>query len=216
MSINDLFQSYIKFYGEFSGDTYNILRPNYSLVDNTPTPVYQNLVYRVDPSSAMFAEPKLRDVDWYEIFGDRDILQPGDILQKSTADGGQTPLVTFAHSMPIKAGVGFRSTRLCNITNQFDDVIYSNVYFDFMGVGFPGSSVNKKLEDSLRIPSTRIILFNRDNIFRLRTQIVEIDSPVMINKDGGDLTQFQRKWKVEEIDRTGNFCILTISSNLKD
>lgn len=117
---------------------------------------------------------------------------------------------------PGKAAVGFRSSRRCNITNQYNEPIYTNVYFDFLGLGFPGSSINKRLEDSLRVPNTRIIIFKRNNLFRLRTQIVEIDSPVTINKDGGSPTQFQRIWMVEEIDQTGNFMVLTVRNNLDE
>ncbi len=47
MSANDVFQNKIKFFGNYSGDTFNILRPNYAQVDNTPALVYSNLIYRI-------------------------------------------------------------------------------------------------------------------------------------------------------------------------
>lgn len=211
--LDGIFRYYIKYYGGRAGDTFNILRPNYSVVDNTPTLVHPSVQFRMDPASPQFSEPKYRDADWYEMFGDRNLLVPGDIFQKTTSDGGMTPIVTFAHYSPNKACVGFRTTRLCNLTNEINDVIYKNVYFDFLGVGFPGSTVNKRLEDSLKIPNTRVILFNRPNVFRLRTQLIEIDSTQTISKDGGAPIQFQRKWMVEEIDYTGNFMTLTLRSN---
>lgn len=122
------------------------------------------------------------------------------------------PPVTVLHYTAIGACVGFRSSRLCNITNQHDDPIYTNVYFDFLGAGYPGSSINRKLEDTMRIPSTRIVIFKRNNLFRLRTQIVEIDNNLTIKRDGVDVP-FQRTWMVEEIDQSGNVQVLTISSN---
>ena len=171
------------------------------------------LLIGLDPSSPVFSEPKFRDVDWYEIFGDRTILQPGDIIVKSTPDDNQTPPVTFAHSMPIKAGIGFRTSRIGMITNQFDEPIYTNVYFDFLGASYPGSSINKKLEKSLQIPTVRVVIFKRDNLFRLRTQLIETDSNLTITKDGVSVP-YQRKWKVEEIQHTGNFMLLTLNDNL--
>ena len=46
---NDTFQFNIDFYGNYAGDTFNIMRPNYTQVDNTPQLVYQNLTYRTRP-----------------------------------------------------------------------------------------------------------------------------------------------------------------------
>lgn len=215
MDIRDYFQKYVQYFGEYCGDTFDILRPDYTQVDNTPVTVASMITYRMDPNSPNFSEPKLRDLDWYELFGDRTIIQPGDIFRK-TVDDGMTPIVTLAHWMPIKAAVGYRTTRLCNITNQIDDPIYTNVYFDFVGISFPGSSVNKKLEDSLRIPSTRVVLHKRDNIFRLRNYLIETDSNAQISIDGAAPTQYQRKWKIEEIDYTGSLMVLTLSNALKD
>lgn len=201
-------------YGVYSGDTFDIFRPNYNIVDNTPSLIASGITYRMDPSSPVNAEPKLKDIDWYELFGKRDILKSGDIFIKTEDDGGMTPPVTFLHYTASKAVMGFRTARICNITNEINNVIYKNVYFDYLGLSFPGSDINKRLESSLRIPNTRIVMFKRDNLFRLSTQIVEVDSTVLINKDGGTPTQFQRVWLVEQIEYTGNLMILTLRQNV--
>lgn len=212
--IDDKLARYRNIYGNYSGDRFDILRPDYTATDNTPALIASGVPFRMDPSSPTFAEPKMRDIDWYEMFGNRSLLKPGDIFQKTVDDGGMTPVVTLLHWTASKAMMGFRTTRLCNITNEPGNNIYTNVYFDFVGLSFPGSSLNKKLEESLRIPSTRIAMFKRENIFRLRTQILEVDSAVTINKDGGAATQFQRTWLVEQIEYTGNIMVLTLKLNL--
>ncbi len=142
-------------------------------------------------------------------------MEPGDLIIKSIDDSGQTPSVTFGHSMPNKAAMGFRSSRIGMITNTFDDPIYTNVYFDYLGAGYPGSSINKKLEKTMQIPGTRVIIFKRANLFRLRTQLIETDNNIMVKKDGTD-TPYQRKWLIEDIQYTGNYMLLSLSENLKD
>ena len=209
-----IFRRYNKFMGAYCGVDFNIYRPDYTSADNEPELVYENVKYLVSPSTGKYSEPKYRDVDWYTIAGDRSLPQPGDIFIKSVEDGGQTPVITYVTLFDNKAFVGFRTSRKGKLTNTKSETIYDNVYFDFLGIGFPGSSVNKKLEDSLRIPSTRVIIWNRDGVFRYRTQLIETDSTQYITKDGGAPTQFQRRWEISEIDHTGNFMILTLQDAL--
>lgn len=97
MSIDDIFQKCVKYYGEKYGDVFDILRPNYGQVDNTPSIIHSGVKLRLDPNTSIFSEPKLREVDWYEIFGDRSLLKSGDIIRKTVADDGMTPEVTFGH-----------------------------------------------------------------------------------------------------------------------
>jgi hypothetical protein len=214
MGIKDFFQDKIKYYGGFSGDVYDILRPDYTAVDNDPVIVRSGVTFRCDPTTPQFSEPKFREVDWYEIFCDRKITKPGDIL-KRTEDDEMTPEVTIAHFMPNKACIGFRTARICNLLTTEDESLYENVYFDFLGTGYPGSAINKKLEKSMRIPSNRVVLYKRNNLIRLRTQLEEIDSTATITKDGV-VGPYRRKWLVEEIDYTGNVMVLTISNNLDE
>ena len=131
------------------------------------------------------------------------------MLRRST-DDGMTPTITIGHVTPIKEMVGFRSTRIGKLQNAVDDVIYTNVYFDFMGDGFPGSSTNREIENSLDIPSTKVLLYKRENIFRLRTLLIETDSPLTITNADGNSVQEERAWRIEEIDHSGNFMVLTL------
>lgn len=215
MSIDELYESSMQYFGELMGDTFDVLRPDYTTTDNTPVLVHSGVKFRCDPATPQYAEPKLREIDWYSVFGDRDIVQPGDILRK-TEDDGMTPVITIAHHMPIKEMVGFRSTRLGTLLSQEEDELYTNVRFDFLGLGFPGSSINRKLEDSLRIPSTRIIIYKRLNLIRLRTQLIEKDQTVTITRPDGTTATFERAWLIEEIDYTGNCMVLTVSNNLDE
>ncbi len=211
---DNILKRYSKIMGGFSGVNFNIYRPDYTSSDNTPVLVYENVKYLVSPSTGKYSEPRFKNVDWYTIAGDRSLPQPGDLFIKSVDDGGQTPVITYGTLFETKAFVGFRTARLGNLTNESDDIIYENVYFDFVGESYPGSSINRKLEDSLRIPSVRVMIWNRAGLFRLRTQLIETDSTQYITKDGGAPVQFQRKWQIGEIQRTGNFAMLTLQDSL--
>jgi len=215
MGIDGLFRRMSKFMGGYAGVDFDIYRPNYNQIDNTPVLVYPSQKYLMNPASPMYSEPKYRDVEWYDIAGDRNIVLPGDLFIKSVPDGGMTPIVTMGTVMDNKNFTGYRTNRTCDILNSTNDIIYQNVYFEFIDIGYPGSSINKNLENSLRIPNNRLVIFNRDGIFRYRTQIVETDSTQSISKDGGTPIQFQRKWMVEEIDHTGNFMVLTVRNALE-
>lgn len=213
MSLKDIFESNMQYFGELMGDEYDLLRPDYTAVDNTPITIASRVKFRCDPANPQFAEPRFREVEWYSVFGDRGIVLPGDILKKSD-DDGMTPVITLAHHMPLKEMVGFRTTRLGTLCNTVGDNLHTNVRFDFLGVGYPGAELNKKLETTMQIPSTRVIIYKRINLIRLRTQLIETDQTVTITKSDGTTAQFQRKWLVEEIDYTGNCMVLTISNNV--
>jgi hypothetical protein len=210
---DDIYERGMQRFGELLGDVYNILRPDYTIADNTPETIAYNVAYRCDPSTPVYAEPKFTNVDFFSIFGDRDILQSGDMFEKATPDG-MSSIITMSHFGPIKEMVGFRTTRIGKLCDTLDEIIYSPVYFDFLGTGYLATTLNRKIEDSTRIPSTRAIIYKRENIFRLRTQLIETDSSVMITNADGDIVPYQRKWLIEEIDQSGNLMILNLSNNL--
>jgi hypothetical protein len=206
-----LFASLNQQVGIIGGDTFDIWRPDYTQSDNTPVLVAAAQQFRVDPVTGKFAEPRFQGVEYYDIFGPISLVQPGDILMKTTPDSRMTPAVTIEGFYPLKAVTGFRSSRTCNIMNSATDTpVFTNVYFDFMGEGFPGSSINRNLEQSLKIPSTSVVLFRRDNISRLRMHLFETDIQRTTTLPDGTTQPFIRKWNIEEIDMTGNLMVLTL------
>lgn len=210
---NRLFDYCIKTYGYRFGDVYDILRPNYSQLDNTPVVVQSGVNLRRDPTGNHFSEAKLKGVQEFEVFCDRHIIMPGDIIQKTVPDGMTKP-ITISHFLHSQACIAVSTSRVGIITDQKEKIVYQPVYYSFLDISFPGSSINSKLEDSLRIPSNRIVIFNRDQIFRIGMQLIETDNVnQQIIRDGVPL-QFERKWYIEAIDVSNNLMVLTVRNNL--
>lgn len=210
MDANAIFQRFMPLVGQWGGDIWNVYRPDYTAMDQTPTLIQSNVRFRCDPAGYKFAEPQFLGVSYYDVFGPESILLPGDILKRSSSDG-MTPAITVAHFMPVKAITGVRTSRIGKIMNSTGDTpVYTSVYFDFLGIGFPGSSINRNLEESLRIPSTRAVLYPRKGISRLRMHLVETDNDTFITQPDGSITTFQRKWMIEEIDFSGTQMVLTL------
>lgn len=196
----NIFNKYVPFVGLWGGETFSIYRPDYTVVDNDPGPILYTRKIRVDPTTNKFAEPPFTNVSYYDIFVKKSLLQPGDIIKKSVSDG-MAPAVTVSHFFDTKAITGFRTSRIGKIVNADDgEIVYDNVYFDFLGASYPGSSINSKLEESLRIPSVKVVMFNRPNVDKLTMKLVEKDST------------FARMWVIEAIDYSGNTMVLTLRS----
>lgn len=213
MNLNYLYEYYAPFVGFLGGDQFNIMRPNYSQVDNTPVMVASGVMFRCDPTTGRFAEPRWEGLMYYDIFGQRRLLQPGDILVKTVPDS-MTPPVTILGYYPLKTTSGFRTARQCTIIDSKaeapNSILYSNVSFDWLGQGFPGSTLNRGLMDSLEIPAQRACMFTRPNITRQRTHLVETDLNINVTQPDGSVTPYQRTWIVDEIDFTGNLMVLTL------
>ena len=209
MSFEDIFNYYSPFIGEYGGDLYNVYRPNYSQSDNTPQLIYSNLKFRCDPVGNIFAEPKYNAVQYYDIFGPK-VLEAGDILIQAE---GLAPALTISHIQPLKSVVGFRTSRIGKITNSANDsAVFTQVYFEFLGIGYPGNPIDRRLEDSLRIPNTRVVIYDRPTITRLNMHLIETDLGVSVDTPEGSTQDYQRKWTIQEIDRSPNLMILTVAN----
>lgn len=213
MDLSGLYEKYAPLVGALAGDSFNIMRPNYNQVDNTPVLVQAGVRFRCDTVTGRFAEPRFEGVGYYDLFGPRNLIQTGDILMRSTPDG-MTPPVTVATFMPIKTTTGFRTSRICSIVDSAAEepasVIYSNVYFDWLGQGFPGTTLNRGLLDSLPVPSQRVVIYARPNITRLRSHLVETDLNIQVPQPDGSTRPFQRTWIIDEVDYSAPLLVLTL------
>jgi hypothetical protein len=206
MDLNSVFLKYNKLLGELGGDTWNIYRPNYSAVDNAPVLIHSNKKFRADPVGYRFSEPVFNGVENYDVFGDRSLVQTGDLLIKPVSDN-MTPPLTILHYMPIKAMIGFRSSKKGMITESRGDdgsydIVYNNIYFDLLGKGYPSGRISQA-PDSEAQPTQHAVMYKRDNIDKLYMQLIEFDSSGL---------EF-RKWLIEEIDFSGNLMVLTLRTS---
>ena len=211
--LQGIFLRYQPLIGNLAGDVYNIYRPNYSIVDNTPQLIYESIPIFCDPNERKFAEPRLSGVSYYNCFLERSLIQSGDVIQQTTSDG-VTPKLTIAHLMPMKAAQAFRTNRIGEFRDTEDHVVYSNVCFEYLGSGFPGSSMNSALEDSLRIPRQQIVIYSRTNLITLRMLLIETDGLATITDSYGNTIKYQKRWKIEQIDNLFPITVLTVSNAL--
>jgi hypothetical protein len=123
-----------------------------------------------------------------------------------------TPPLTIAHYMPMKALTAFRTGRICDITNEVGSTVYHDVYYEYLGTGFPGSAINHKLEQSLKIPSIKVVLFNRVNLITLRMLLIETDNTATYVDADGNTQTFQRRWVIDQIDTIKPITVLTLRS----
>lgn len=212
MDFNPLFQNLQKLVGQWGGDDWDIMRPDYAQVDNTPSLILSGQRYRCDPTGPRFAEPNFSGSHFYDIFGDRSPLLPGDILMPSVADGNRVP-ITILNYFPTKAMTGIRTDKLGDIIKEEDGtVLYKNVYFEIMGISFPGIPLNSNFEETLRIPNTKATIFNRPNIIQTRCHLIQHDYTVTVVDANGKTVPFTKRWLIDLIDYSGNHMILTLKN----
>lgn len=220
MDTDNIFARFHPLVGVFGGAYYDIYRPDYTVEDNTPALVQAGVKYRVDPTTGKFAEPRFEGVMYYDVFGPVTNIQSGDILIRNPATGSPPttsnimyPPVTVIAYDTHKSFQAFRTSRIGRLQDSAadaDSTIYEPVYFDWLGQGFPGSSINRNLQESQRIPSQRAIIYYRKNCVTLRSHLIETDLNIMVEQEDGSMLPYERAWLIEEIDYTGPLMVLTL------
>jgi hypothetical protein len=215
MNLNNIFNKYNPLIGTYAGDLFNLCRPDYSSSDNIPVLIQSNVKYRCDTTSSKFAEPDFSDIPYYDIFGNRQIVQSGDILIRVNSTN-VTPAITIASIYPQESMVGFRSSKLCRIYNYYnqddetDGLVYDNVYFDYLDSSYPGASLNRELANSLKIASTKAVIFPRDNVDKAQMHLVEVDDNRTVTLPNGETIPFRRRWIIENYTTSGPYTVLDL------
>lgn len=215
MNLNNIYNKYNPLVGEYGGDLFDLYRPDYTIVDNDPVLVQANVRYRCDTTSSKFAEPDLSDIPYYDIFGNRQIVQSGDILIRVNSTL-VTPAITIASLYPQESMVGFRSSKRCRIYNYFNQedetegLVYDNVYFDYLDSAYPGTSLDREIAGSLKLASTKAVLYRRENIDKAQMHLVEIDADKTVTLPDGTVIPFRRKWIIENYTTSGPFTVVSL------
>jgi hypothetical protein len=215
--INNLFDTYNKMVGDISGDLFNVYRPNYTIQDNLPSQILTNVRYRMDPTgSERFVEPQFSNVEYYDIFGNRRIVQSGDIFFKGSSLSSPSltvPAVTLLHINPVKAVVGMRTSKRCHIVvNKKSDgsytYIYENVFFDFIQEGFVSGTINNGLMNSSSQdrPAQTAVMYFREGLVDEGLQLIETDNSGVPNGD---------KWLIQSVTNSGPVCVLKLVANYR-
>ena len=191
---------------DLSGLTFNVYRPNYAAYDQFGASVVDNpRTYRVDTQAGKFQEPPISGCEVFEVFGDRKIVQIGDVLV-CTLGSTVGPTITITQLQPIKAMVGLMTDRLGQICDSLDNVIYTNVRFQFAGNSYAGAGPNEVIEESLKIPRRKIVMYRREGI-GLPTPLIPGMRVVEIDNDRNNV------WYIRDILSQFNYTILTVTQD---
>lgn len=203
-NLYNLFHKYNKTIARIAGQPVTVKRPNYSVVNNTPATI-TSIKLKVEKATAVgLAMPRFTNAEYYAIFGDRTKFLPGDIIFP-TDPNSSTPPVTVIHYSPLEECIGVRTSRIGKITEAIDDTVYENVYFDWIGVGYPGSSYGEQLAGSLGIPTKKALLYTRTNI-QPHSNPDEIQGMRLIETDG----TVEVRWRVKLVDQIGPLTQFTV------
>lgn len=203
-SLYSLFANAHKKIALLAGQDITVSRPNYNIVDNVPTTI-TSIKLKAEKATALgLAMPRFTHAEYYALFGDRGKFQPGDLLIPTNSQSS-TPIMTVVNYSPMEEAIAVMTSRICKLTKSIDDIVYDNVYFDWIGTGYPGSSYGEQLAGALGIPTKKALLFTRQGI-QPQMNEYEIQGMRLIESDG----DVDIRWKVKLVDQIGNLTQLTV------
>lgn len=212
--IRKAYEDYNKEIGKFFGQSVNVYRPPLgTTVNQSPTLVASNVSYKVEKTGPILSQPGLYNIEFYAIFGDFSAIQKGDILvpTDSTSD---TPAVTVINKSPGEGTRGIRTNRTCRLIRRRDpdsgteDVIYSNVRFDFLPTSYQRTQFDELAVSAGASPSISVILYSLPNM-QLNRVLYDIEGVRLIESDGTT----DVRWVVKLIEEIGNIMHLTLTQD---
>lgn len=201
-NLYSVFETWQAQIGKIAGQKFNILRPDYTIVDNTPVTRFIGRKYKVEKTGSKLAQPSLPGLEYYVVFGNRDLFQPGDILQR-TQSNSSTPDVTILSYSPIEECIAFRTSRTGTLKSGQTDV-YTNIKFEFVNrASFLSTPLDPRVEAALGIPGNNAVMWRRELITATR----DGEGLVLYETDKA----VQRRWTVVNASELGDLMILTLN-----
>lgn len=139
-SASKMIDAGIKLAGElnFGGNgTYDIYRPNYLSPTTAARLIAKKRPMRIEPGPNTYPEPKAAGVEKYSVFCDRRLVTVGDIIIPNPDNNLSRAAVTVMNTDDNKEMSAFRSQHIGQITLARDEVLFTNVRFDYFGIS-PG------------------------------------------------------------------------------
>ena len=164
MSFRSVYNRYQRLEGQTSGETCQILRPDYTVLDQTGAVEFNARKFRLSPGSK-FSEPTLSGISAYNCFGNRSGMQAGDVIVPVEA-GSNTPILTVSSIAPLKALSAFMTDQIGKITEDVNTDIFTNIRFTWLPINFPGSSLESQLAGSLGVSVRKFAWFERAGLKR--------------------------------------------------
>src|ERR1700677_1251128 len=107
-NLEGIFQYYQNQIAYLAGQQCNIYRPPQGyVVDQTPVLVQQGVRMKYEVAGVRFASPRLTNIEYYAIFGDRYLFQSGDIISSQESSSISTsPDIVVLNYSPIEEAIG--------------------------------------------------------------------------------------------------------------
>jgi len=193
-----IIQRYKSITANLAGSDYKftVSRPDYTVVDNTPTVINTNVKFYLEATQQNLTQDKLPGVEFYSITGNSNLFKSGDIISGVS----DLPTITVVTVPDEQEFLGVKTPKIGKFFNMGDD-LYTNVYFDYMSANTDGNQEFLNLDPSFSIPRRKIIIYTRANI-----------------REGinfQDLTPNQganTKWKVSEVDYRDQIVIVYLNN----
>lgn len=209
-NLKKIFNYYNQIAGKiFSDVNFDFYRPDYTSPTQAATLIAASKSVRFDTRAAQWAEPALSEGMYYDLFLNRKVVQPGDILipnplTYTASSWFQHPVITIESISAVKPCVGLLTDHIGEI-HDGEDTLYSNVRWQWAAIGQPKRGILNKnpIEDLFPFDRRKAIMFRRQGI-GLPTPI-KVDMFLAEYIDGELI-----RWRILDIMSTGSFTILQV------
>jgi hypothetical protein len=213
MSFKSVWNRYNRWIGINASDVdFDIYRPDYTANDQAGSLIATGKSVRYDPGNK-FAEPPIQQGFYYDLFLDRKLVLPGDLLVPTGYSPSSVmspvpwqPCFTILQYSDQKACVGLLTDHLGVITFDVETPVYSNVRFSWGREATPKPGRNRLIEDSMPFPRQTVIMYRRQGIGQ--PTALQKGMRLVETLDG-----LQHYYMILEVHSTGNQTVLTLEED---
>ena len=199
----------------FGQGNYDIYRPDYTAANQTGVLIASNVSVRADTRAQQWAEPNLSGGMYYDLFLNRNLVKPGDILIPTglspTASTISTwPVITVGSITPLKPAVGFLSDVLGSVRDTTTNVIYNNVRWQWGRQGQPKSGLVDKQ------PISEILPYDKSTIIMYRRQGTGQPTPIITDHMLYYTLDGMNHWlRIVDIISIGNYTTMQVEEDAR-
>lgn len=211
-NLNKLFNKFNRIIGVIGSDTkFDVYRPDYTSSNQVGSLIATGMPCRLDTRAQQFAEPALQGGMYYDIFLNRTLVKPGDILvptgfSPTASSTPTTSIVTIGSITGLKPCVGVLSDAIGHIADDVNTVLYNNVRWQWASPGQPKAGLHRELEASMPFDRRKCVMYRRQNI----------GLPIPITKQMRlveyiDGTEY--RWRIVDILSLGNYTTMQLEDD---
>lgn len=201
MNLTKIFNQLQPVIGIIASDVnFDIYRPDYTAVDQLGTLIASNKSVRFDTRAGQWAEPNVSEGQFYDLFLNRKIVQPGDVLiptglSPTASTMSDYPIITIGSMSGLKPCVGVLTDRRGDVYNSSNNLVISNARWQWTSVGNPRSGPNRQ-------PSEDVLQYDRrDACMFKRPGLMIAKGMTMVERFGSQ----SLKWRILDVTQKGNY-----------